>query len=55
MLKFNLNFSISNVYCSLTSVQLIHIKNQLPYELPCVISKMGSLDFTNEIKWVIVS
>ena len=49
MLKLNQNFSISTIFCSFTSVQLIHIKNQLPYELPCVISKMGSPDFTDTI------
>ena len=49
MLKLNQNFSISTIFSSFTSVQLIHIKNQLPYELPCVISKIGSLDFTDII------
>jgi hypothetical protein len=49
MLKSNQNFTISIIFCSFTSVQLIHAKNQLPYELPCVISKMGSPDFTNTI------
>jgi hypothetical protein len=49
MLKLNQNFSISIIFCSFTSVQLIYVKNQLPYELPCVISKMGSPDFTDTI------
>jgi hypothetical protein len=49
MLKLNQNFSISIIFCSFTSVQLIYVKNQLPYELPYVISKMGWLDFTDTI------
>jgi hypothetical protein len=49
MLKLNQNFSISTIFCSFTSVLLIHIKNQLPYELPCVISKMGTPDLTDNI------
>lgn len=49
MLKLNQNFFISIIFCSFTSVQLIHVKNQLPYELPCVILKMGNLDFTDII------
>ena len=49
MLKSNQNFIIQTFFCSFTSVQLLCIKNQLPYELPCVISKMGSPDFTDKI------
>jgi hypothetical protein len=49
MLNLNQNFLISTIFNSLTSVQLILEKNQLPYESPCVISKLGSPDFRNTI------
>ena len=52
MLKSNQNFIIQIFFCSFTSALLILKKNQLPYELHCVILKMGSLDFIDKIKWV---